>query len=55
MWLGIVVLVFVLCVSAFLIARAGTSADRAIGRDPELGSAAKDVEEDDQELNASSK
>jgi Na+-transporting methylmalonyl-CoA/oxaloacetate decarboxylase gamma subunit len=51
---GIALLVVVLSTLAFLISRAGTFADRAIGRDPELGSTAKEVAEDDQALDSRS-
>ena len=46
MWWGIGLLIAVPCILAFLISRAGTLADRAIGRDPEVGTAAKDVATD---------
>ena len=50
MWwgIGIGLPVVVLCILAFLISRAGTLSDRAIGRDPEAGSTAKDVATDEQ-------
>ncbi len=54
MWWGIVLLVIVSTTLGFLIARAGTSADRAIGRDPELGSVPENASQDDEPLNSQS-
>jgi hypothetical protein len=54
MWWGIVLLVVVSSTLGFLISRAGTSADRAIGRDAEQRSVPKEASEDDEPLNSQS-